>query len=93
MTKSHKEDDYFDHMFEVVLNQDYEDNVDYKRIEHAHKVRLEQQQYMKEEHEKQQKRLKEYNLSSHKVSPNKQRNTVWKARLNSVQQVKNFWSH
>ena len=42
VTKSHKEDGYFDHMFEVVLNQDYEDNVDYKRIEHEKKVLYEQ---------------------------------------------------
>ena len=42
VTKSHKEDEFFDHMFEVVLNQDYEDNVDYKRIEHEKKVLFEQ---------------------------------------------------
>ena len=41
ITKSHKEDALFDNMFEVVLNEDYEDNIYYRHIEHEVKVRKE----------------------------------------------------
>lgn len=33
ITKSHKEDNLFDNMFEIVLNEDYEDNYQYRKFD------------------------------------------------------------
>jgi len=33
--KSHKEDNLFDNMFEIILKEDYEDNVNYRNQERA----------------------------------------------------------
>ena len=49
VTKSHKEDKLFDNMFEIVLNQDYEDSLDFKKFEHDNKIRREREQYEREE--------------------------------------------
>ena len=57
IAKSHKEDAYFDNMFEVVLNEDYEDNIAYRKIEQEVKVRRETEKFLKEEHEKRMKRI------------------------------------
>ena len=39
VTKSHKEDKLFDNMFEIVLNQDYEDNFNFRKLEKQLKYR------------------------------------------------------
>ena len=57
IAKSHREDAFFDNMFEVLLNEDYEDNVYYRNIEHEVKVRKETEQFIKEENEKRMKRI------------------------------------
>ena len=45
ITKSHKEDVLFDNMFEIVLNQDYEDNYNYRAIEVKEKQKRDYETY------------------------------------------------
>ena len=45
ITKSHKEDVLFDNMFEIVLNQDYEDNYNYREIEVKEKQKRDYETY------------------------------------------------
>ena len=45
IAKSHTEDHLFDNMFEIVLNEDYEDNYDYRRKEWANKIRTDREEY------------------------------------------------
>ena len=52
VAKSGKENDLFDNMFEIELNADYEDNFQYRQLDHDRKVRFERQKYYKEELEK-----------------------------------------
>ena len=47
IAKSGKEDHLFDNMFEVVLNEDYEDNYDYRRVEWANKIRKDREEFEK----------------------------------------------
>jgi hypothetical protein len=35
ITKTHKEDDLFDNMFEIILNEDYEDHYQFREMEKA----------------------------------------------------------
>ena len=61
VTKSHKEDLLFDHMFEIVLSQDYEDHINFRKLENELKARKEREQY---EVEEMHKRLRRSRLSS-----------------------------
>ena len=53
VAKSHKEDKLFDNMFEIVLSQDYEDNFTFRKLEMDYRFRKENEQYEKEEKERQ----------------------------------------
>ena len=43
VAKSHKEDDLFDNMFEITLNQDYESAYQYRKFDIDQKVRYDRQ--------------------------------------------------
>ena len=47
IAKSRKEDHLFENMFEIVLNEDYEDNYDYRRVEWANKARRDREEFEK----------------------------------------------
>ena len=52
ITKSHKEDKLFDNMFEIVLNQDYEDNYKFRKLEKELKDRKDRERYEMVEQER-----------------------------------------
>ena len=45
IAKSRKEDHLFDNMFEVLLNEEYEDNYNYRKLEWAKKIRQEREKW------------------------------------------------
>ena len=47
ITKSHREDKLFDNMFELILDNDYEDEVNYRKYETDLKARKDRELYAK----------------------------------------------